>query len=235
MSGRARGSAASSALVERAQVVAVAGAGRQVDVEVGRDALERVVARAVQGHRERLGVGGEDLRGPVALVDVAVDHERAPGGAVGAVGAHAGERDGHVVEQAVAAGEVVAGVVRAAAEVHADAARQGAARGGDGARGRAPRALDERRRPRQPEPALLAHRQRAGAQALDQRGLLHGLDPRPTAPGRTRGSRPGGRCRRPRGARAAARTSSSGNLWVAGSGKVKRSWLQRSMGDLAGV
>ena len=50
----------------------------EVDVEVGRDALERVVARAVQRQRERVGVGAEDLRRAVALVDVAVDDQRAP-------------------------------------------------------------------------------------------------------------------------------------------------------------
>ena len=62
--------------IERAQVLLVARAGRQVDVEVGRDALERVVAGAVQRQRERVGVRAEDLGGAVALVDVAVDDQR---------------------------------------------------------------------------------------------------------------------------------------------------------------
>ena len=65
-------------VVERAQVLVVAGAGRQIDVEVGRDPLERVVARAVQRERERVRVGAEQLGGAVALVDVAVDDQRAP-------------------------------------------------------------------------------------------------------------------------------------------------------------
>src|SRR5262249_28178154 len=45
--------------VERLEVVRVAGAAGEVDVEVGRDALERVVARAVQRERERARVLAE--------------------------------------------------------------------------------------------------------------------------------------------------------------------------------
>ena len=151
-------SAAPGARVERvrqhAQVLVVAGAGRQVDVEVGRDALERVVARAVQRERERVRVRPEDLRGAVALVDVAVDDQHAPHQPLGAQPRH---RHRDVVEQAVAAGEVAARVVGAAAEVHPDAVLQRPPRRGQRPADRPPPALDQHLRPRQPEPALLAH------------------------------------------------------------------------------
>ena len=71
---------------------------------------------------------------------------------------------------------------------------------------RAPPALDQHLRPRQPEPALLAQRQRPGADALQQVGVVDGRQPLPrhrlglAAPSR----------RRLRPARAAARTSRSG-------------------------
>ena len=69
-------------------------------------------------------------------------------------------RDGHrdVVEQAVAAGEVAARVVGAAAEVHPDPVLQRPPRRGQRPADRPPPALDQHLRPRQPEAALLAQR-----------------------------------------------------------------------------
>ena len=81
----------------------------------------------MERERERARVLGEDLRRPVALVHVAVDDDRAVDEPLAP---QLGERDGDVVEQAVAPGEVVAGVVGAAAEVHRHAVVERVARGG---------------------------------------------------------------------------------------------------------
>jgi hypothetical protein len=56
-----------------AQVVVVAGAVGEVDVEVAGGLGEGEVAGAVEREGEDAGVVGEDRRGAVALVDVAVD------------------------------------------------------------------------------------------------------------------------------------------------------------------
>src|SRR6185295_12714371 len=76
------------------------------------------------------------------------------------------------VEQAVAAALRERGVVGAAAEVHADAVRERVARGMDRALRRAPAALDELRRPRQPERALLAAAEAAVAHAVEVGGVV---------------------------------------------------------------
>ena len=134
--GRAAAQGDVERAVERLEVVGVAGAAGEVDVEVGGDALERVVARAVQRDRERVRVGAEEVGGAVALVDVAVDHERALGEAARA---QLAERRHDVVEQAEAARERVARVVRAAAEVHRHAVLERVPRRRQRARHRAPR------------------------------------------------------------------------------------------------
>ena len=87
-SGR-RPIAVSSGVLERAQVLVVARAGGEIDVEVGRDPLERVVAGAVQRQRERVRIGAEELRGAVALVDVAVDDQGTPRDVLASAGAPA--------------------------------------------------------------------------------------------------------------------------------------------------
>src|SRR4051794_7147235 len=165
-------------VLERAEVLRVAGAGAQVDVEVGRRAVERVVGAAVQRQREAARVAGEELGGAVALVDVAVDHEDA---AEPRLGPQGGNRDDDVVEQAVAAALRERGVVRAAAEVHPDAAGERVARGVDRAERRAPAALDELARPRQPQRALLARRELASSHAVEVRAVV---DPREQIPRR---------------------------------------------------
>ena len=198
----------------------------EVDVEVGRDALERVVARAVQRDREGVRVRAEQVGGAVALVDVAVDHQR-PLGEV--LGAQLAERRDDVVEQAVAAREGAAGVVGAAAEVHGDAALQRVPRRRQRAGHRAPPALDQLGRPGQPEPALLAHAQLAVADAPQQLGVVDALAAPATAPGRSRGSRP---ARAMPSATTRARSSgylSIGKRCRAGSGKRQRSCVQSSM------
>ena len=76
---RQLGGAAAERLVQRAverlEVVVVARPRRQLDVEVGGDALEGPVALALDAERERLGVGAEQLGRAVALVHVAVDDD----------------------------------------------------------------------------------------------------------------------------------------------------------------
>jgi hypothetical protein len=175
---------------ERRQVRVVARAALEVDVQVGRDTSSDVracedggrnrfpwvIARAVERQREALRIAAEQVRRAVALVDVAVDHQRSPRPALGA---HPVERHGDVVEQAVAARKVAPGVVGAAAEVHAEPVLERVARRRHRPADRPPAALHERLRPRDPEPALLAHAQRAGTDALDQRRLVDRLQPLP--------------------------------------------------------
>jgi hypothetical protein len=113
-------------------------------------------------------------------VHVAVEHEHALGEPVAA---ERRERDGDVVEEAVAAREVAAGVVRAAAQVHRHTALARAARRGQRAADRAAPALDQLGRPRQPQPALLAQGQAALADprqqpAIVDRGEFRPLDRR---------------------------------------------------------
>src|SRR4029453_8208013 len=102
--------------------------------EVGRRAAEGVVRAAVEGEGEAARVAGEQLRRAVALMDVAVDDQ---GAVEPAVLAEHGDRDGDVVEEAVATALRPRGVVRAAAEVHADPIAHGVTSGVDGALGRA--------------------------------------------------------------------------------------------------
>jgi hypothetical protein len=155
---------------ERAQVCVVAGAGGQVDVEVGGRAAERVVRAAVERERVAARVPREQLRRAVALVDVAVDDKRA---AERAVGPQRGDRHDDVVEQAVAAALRVRRVVRAAAEVHAEASFERVARGVDRPLRRPAAALDELGRPREPERALLAPRELAAPHPREVVGVVH--------------------------------------------------------------
>src|SRR3954464_2090491 len=157
-------------VLERLQVLRVSRAGAQVDVEVGGRAVERVVRPAVQGQREAARVAREQLGRAVALVDVAIDDEDSaePG-----LCAQGGDRDGDVVEKAVAATLCPRGVMRSAAEVHPEAALERVAGGVDRAERRAPAALDELRGPRQAERALLARRELA---ALDAGGVRRVVD-----------------------------------------------------------
>jgi hypothetical protein len=131
----------------------------------------------VQRQRERVGVGAEQLRRSVALVDVAVDDQHA------VRPQHRG-RHCDVVDEAVPARGLAAGVVGTAAEVHPDAVAQGVAGRLHGAARRAPRALDELRRPRQAERPLLAHRQLARPDALEQRCIMHEREGVPADRGR---------------------------------------------------
>ena len=88
------------------------------------------------------GSAAKMSRRAVALVHVAVDHERPVGEPVAP---QRGERDRDVVEQAVPAREVAPGVVRAAAEVHRHVVLERVAGGGDRAADRAAPALDQAR------------------------------------------------------------------------------------------
>src|SRR4051794_2020110 len=163
-------------VLERLQVLRVSRAGAQVDVEVGGRAVERVVRPAVQGQREAARVAREQLGRAVALVDVAIDDEDSaePG-----LCAQGGDRDGDVVEKAVAATLCPRGVMRSAAEVHPEAALERVAGGVDRAERRAPAALDELRGPRQAERALLARRELAALDAVEVRRVVDGAEQRP--------------------------------------------------------
>ena len=130
----------------------------------------------MQRERERVGVAAEQVGGAVALVDVAVDDERA---LHEAARAQLRERADDVVEQAVAAREGAAGVVGAPAEVHRDPVRERVPGRLHGARDRAEATLDQLGRPRQAEPALLAHAQLAEADAAQQLAVVHALEQRP--------------------------------------------------------
>ncbi len=124
----------------------------------------------MQRERERARVGSEDVGGAVALVHVAVDHQHALGEPVAA---QRGDRHGDVVEEAVAARERVPGMVRAAAEVQRHAVLQRMPCRRDRAGDRPAPALDQLGRPRQPEAALLAHRQPTVADAREQVAVVH--------------------------------------------------------------
>jgi hypothetical protein len=141
------------AAVERLEVGRVRGAVRQVDVEVRRHALERVVARPVQGGDEDGRVPGEQLGVPVALVHVQVEDQHALPEPVPAERRH---RDGHVVERAEPAAGAVARVVRAATERGAHAVLERRPGGRLGRADRVQGAGHERGRPRQAEARGLA-------------------------------------------------------------------------------
>src|SRR3954451_17179615 len=151
-------------VLERLQVLRVSRAGAQVDVEVGGRAGERVVRPAVQGQREAARVAREQLGRAVALVDVAIDDEDSaePG-----LCAQGGDRDGDVVEKAVAATLCPRGVMRSAAEVHPEAALERVAAGGARAERRARAPLRELRAPRRAERALLALGEKAALGAVE--------------------------------------------------------------------
>jgi len=105
--------------VEGSEVVVVLRPALQFHIEVRRDALEGIVASAVERDGEGVGIGTEQLRRAVPLVDIAVDDQ---GPSREAPAAKFAQCDDHVVHQAVPACEVMAGVVRAAAEVHGESA-----------------------------------------------------------------------------------------------------------------
>jgi AAA ATPase domain len=127
--------------VERGEVGGVGGTSGKVDVEIGRDPPEWVVASAVQRQGERVRVGGEQLGGAVALMNVAVNDQGTAGETTRAQRI-AGQSD--VVKQAVAAGEGMPRVVRAAAEVDRHTGPQRLLAGQHRAVRDAPAALDER-------------------------------------------------------------------------------------------
>jgi hypothetical protein len=90
--------------------------------------------------------------------------------------AQAGDRDRHVVEDAVAARRGAARVVRAAAQVHADAHVERVARRLHGGLDRAPRALHELAGPREAEHPLRAPVERALAQRPQVVGIVDRLE-----------------------------------------------------------
>ena len=104
-------------LGERGEILLVAGAVLEGDVEVADFLPERKVVRAVQREREHRGLVPEDGGGAVALVHVAVDDRRARDGALAQ---QHGRRDRDVVEHAVAFAAIAEGVMRPAGEVGGD-------------------------------------------------------------------------------------------------------------------
>ena len=112
--GRRQGPA--HALLQRLEIVAIAGAVGQLDVEVARLFLEGEVVGGVDGEGEHGRIARQDRGGAVALVHVAVDDHHALDPALGLQGQRG---DGAVVEHAVALAAVAERVVRAAGQVHA--------------------------------------------------------------------------------------------------------------------
>ena len=106
---------------ELGEVWVVARAVRKLDVDVAGHPAKRIVAKAVHGERERVGVCSQQRVRAVALVDVDVDDEHPPGAAGRA---EVSDRSDDVVEDAEAATGVRERVVGAAAEVHRDAVRR---------------------------------------------------------------------------------------------------------------
>jgi hypothetical protein len=154
--------------VERAQVVGVAAAVGQGDVEVARRLAEREVPGAVERDREHARVAGEDRRRAVALVDVEVDDDDAQR----RLGLQQARRDGDVVEDAVAAAARRRRVVRAAGEVGGDALVER----GPGRRHRRThrpaRALDHLLAPWKADRALLGGAERSRCHGGDIRGFV---------------------------------------------------------------
>ena len=156
--------------VERLQVGRVGAAVGQVDVEAGGHLAEGIVLLAVHRQRPDAGVAPEDRRGAVALVHVQVDHrhpQRLARMQAQPLGLHQPRGHRQIVEDAVAAAGVRAGMVRAAGEVGGDALGEGGAGGLDGRADRAPGALGHHRRPGKSDLALRGRRQRAVEDAVD--------------------------------------------------------------------
>src|SRR5207342_420727 len=131
-------------------------------VEVARFLREREVACAVDGEREDRIVAGEDRRGAVALVHVAIDDGDARESRLGLQRARG---DGGVIEDAEAFAAIAERVVRAAGEVGAPAARERLARRGEGGTTGAARALHHSLRPWKTNRLLLGRRKRAAGHA----------------------------------------------------------------------
>src|SRR5262249_27022542 len=140
---------------EEREVLVVAGAILQLDVERAGDFVKRIVSAAVHAEREHSFVAGEDLVRSVPLLYVEVDDRRARNTAVALQRAN---RDGHIVEDAESFAVRRKRVMRAPREVHGDAVLEGARRGRERAARRPIRPLDERFRPRKPESPFLVTR-----------------------------------------------------------------------------
>ena len=152
-------------MLQRGEIVGVAAAIGQLDVEVARLLAEGKVLLAMQRQREHARVVLEDARGAVALVHVEIDHgHRQPPPVAGVFRLHEPGRHGSVVEDAEAAALAGVGVVRATRHVGRHALRKGHAAGGDGGPGGSARALDHRLAPGK---ADLAHRLWADAAFAD--------------------------------------------------------------------
>jgi len=134
---------------ERRQVLVVTGAVLQPDVERSGMLAQREVSRAVDRHREHGGIGAENLRRAVALVDVAVEDQHP---VHRPAGLHLPGGDGGVVEQAVALPPVAAGMMRAAGKAGGQAVGEGGGGRIDRRAGRTQRPLHQRRAPGEADP-----------------------------------------------------------------------------------
>ena len=117
---------------EDGEVLFVADAVGEGEVEVGGRFDRGVVVLLVDGEGEDGGVGGEDGGGAVAVVDVGIDDHGAGNQAFGLEGA---DGDGNVVEGTEAFAVVGEGVMEAAADVVGGVVGEGEAGGEEGAAG----------------------------------------------------------------------------------------------------
>ena len=111
------------AVAQAVQVLAVAHAIGQVNVQAGGRLLGGVVVELVDGEREHRRVAGENRGRAVAVVHVAIHHH---GALDGAIALHAADGHGDVVDGAEAFSMVRKRVVESAAQVESHAGPESA-------------------------------------------------------------------------------------------------------------
>ncbi len=139
-SGCRRGNDSRERAGELAEIVVVARAVGELDVQSAGHFVERIVSSAVHAEREHSLVVGKDCVGAVPLMHVEIDDRRTRHAAFPLQHAN---RHGDVVEHAKAFAVVGERVVRSAGEVHGDPVRQRVPRRVERAGGRAIRSFDQ--------------------------------------------------------------------------------------------
>src|SRR5688572_3807601 len=170
---RARGEYSRQRVAQPVEILAVADAALEPDVQRSAGLEGRIVVLGVHREGEHAVVALKECGRAVAVMGVAIDD----GGALDApVALQQAYRKGDVVEQAEALAVIVERVVKTAADVAGEAAGrglEGRPRSGQRATGHEPQLLDDAHRPRQLEPANLHRGQRIGA---DLSKKLGGVD-----------------------------------------------------------
>ena len=117
------------------QILGVANAIRQMDIEARWRLLAGVIVELVDGKREYRKIAGEHGRRAVSVVHIAIHHHRLQDGFLVLQGS---DGDGDVVDRAEALAVTGERVVESTAHVEADAAREGVPRSQYRAPGRQP-------------------------------------------------------------------------------------------------